>query len=144
MNIWFYMIHTGLLLFLGIAAQLDLRSKSLGLIFLCAGFTAGVVLQTLSGELSLWEIAGGAALGGAAVLISVLSKNGIGLADGFLLGICGVWLGFASAAVLMLISLLIMAAAAILMISLKKARFKDSLPFAPFLLAGYIVVLIFL
>ena len=143
MQILNYISQIGLLAFLAAAAFIDLRSRSLGLIMLCVSFTAGFLLQTVRGELSLWELLGGAALGAACAVISFLSRQAIGYGDSFAIGVCGAWLGLYEGIFLLLCSFLVMAVFGIFLLALRKARPKDSLPFIPFLLAGYIAVLAF-
>ena len=141
MDISGYIIKTGLLGFLFMAALLDYRQRSLNINFLCISFAAGFLLQTISGELALWEMLAGAALGGAAAVLSKLSRQAIGYGDSFMIAVCGAWLGFFENILLILCSFLFLAVFGILAMVLKKAKAKDSLPFAPFLLAGYAAVL---
>ena len=136
-----YIIKTGLLIFLFLSAMIDLRQKSLGFNFLCIAFTLGFLLQTIAGNLSLWLLIGGAALGGFFAVISLLSRQALGLGDSFLIGVCGAWLGLYSGILLLLCTFFILSAVGIFALALKKAKAKNSLPFAPFLLAGYIAVL---
>ena len=143
MEILAYILKLGLLAFLAAAAFIDLRSKSLNLIMLCIFFTAGFLLQTILGQLSVWELLGGSALGSASALISFLSRQAIGYGDSFAIGVCGAWLGLFESIFLLLCAFLIMAVFGIAMLALKKAKPKDRLPFMPFLLAGYIAVLAF-
>lgn len=142
MEMLFYcLIRCGLLAFLFIAAMADLKTLRLNFVFLCVSFTCGFALQTLSGELSPVQIFGGATLGAAAGVISFFSRGAVGAGDAFAVAVCGVWLGFTQGAVLVMCALLFMAVFGIVMVALKKVRLKDSLPFAPFLLAGYIALL---
>lgn len=143
MEILTYILKLGLLAFLAAAAFADLHSRSLNLIMLCISFTAGFLLQTVLGQLSVWEILGGSALGGASAAVSFLSSQAIGYGDSFAIGVCGAWLGLFESIFLLLCAFLIMAVFGIVMLALKKAKPKDSLPFMPFLLAGYIAVLAF-
>ena len=136
-----YVTETCFLAFLAAAAIADVRKRSLNIIFLSIGFTVGFVLQTVSGRLSLWEMLLGAALGGAAAIISALSRQAIGYGDSFMIAACGVWLGFSECVPVILCALLLAAVCGAVMMIFKKAKARDSLPFVPFLLAGYLIVL---
>ena len=133
--------QTGFLAFLAAASFTDVKRRSLNVIFICIGFTAGFVFQTILGELLLREMLAGAALGAAAAVISRISSQAIGYGDSFMIAACGAWLGFYGCACLLMVSLFIMALFGIAAMALKKAKGKDALPFMPFLLAGYIVML---
>lgn len=134
-------VKFGFLVFLAIAAFADLKRRCLNIVFIYIGLTAGFVLQTALGELLLWEMAAGVAVGGAAALISKVSRQAVGYGDSFMAAACGAWLGFYGCVFLLTVSLFIMALFGIAALALKKAKGKDALPFMPFLLAGYIVML---
>lgn len=142
MDILFYVIRTGLLLYLAAAAFMDIRTGSFPLEFLCIGFTAGFVLQTVNGRLALWEMLLGVLTGGALALIAGFSREAIGYGDCFMLAACGAWLGFYENIALIIITLALTAVFGGCMMILKKKKGKDALPFAPFMLGGYVLLMV--
>ena len=141
MEILSYVIETGLLVLLGVSAEMDFKNRALGLNFLCISFTVGFVLETACASLSLWEMLLGPAVGALLGLISHLSRGAVGKGDAFMAAVCGAWLGFFKNVFLLLCSFLIMAVFGMGALVLRKAKVKDSLPFIPFMLAGYVVLL---
>lgn len=143
MQILSYITKTALLLWLWAAAELDLKYRHLNLVFLCISFTAGFALQSISGTLALWELLAGAGLGAGFALISKASREAIGYGDSFCIAVCGAWLGFYENIFLLMCSFLILAVFAMAALTLRKLKVKETLPFVPFLLAGYIALLAF-
>lgn len=130
-----------MLIFIGICAFWDLKKEELPVVLLGAGFSSGWIISTLAGGLRLYEIALGSLLGGAVVVISLLSGKAIGPGDGLALAATGAYLGIYGNILLFLISLGISAVFAAVMLVRKKGR-KERFPFMPFMLGGYIVYLL--
>lgn len=143
MDILSYVAECAVLVFLGILAWEDLRTKTVPGAICIAGLGSGVLLNVFSGRIPLWEIAAGCAVGGMLLLIAKLSKGGVGYGDGLTLSACGVWLGFYENVFLLICALILLALFGTVLIMLKKAKRKDSLPFIPFLLAGYVFMQVF-
>lgn len=83
----------------------------------------------------------------AAVLMTIcklLMKDGLGAGDVKLISALGFFLGINRFIPFMVITSLVSAIAAVVMVILKKMKKNDSLPFAPFVLVGYILNMIFL
>lgn len=131
-----------LLLFLAGAAVMDVREQKIPLVYIAGGFATGVILQLITREMKIYEVAGGCLLGGVLVLISFLSGQEIGYGDGLMFAAAGAFLGFARNLTLMLSSfLLVFVCAGVLLILKKKRRFR--IPFVPFMLAGFLLILAF-
>ena len=83
---------------------------------------------------------GGLSIGLAIVLLSKLTAGKIGMGDGILLCITGIGLGFWSNLELFGIALFLAAILSIVLLMLKMVDRKKSIPFVPFLFAGYIIL----
>ncbi|HHT97767.1 MAG TPA: hypothetical protein GXZ90_07725 [Clostridiales bacterium] len=89
------------------------------------------------------NIIGGAIVGFIVISISIITRSKIGIGDGIVLIMTGVVLGFWQNLELLLYALSIAALISIVLLILKKVNKKDSLPFVPFILISYFVVLYF-
>ena len=73
--------------------------------------------------------------------VSRISRGGIGAADGLVYAVTGVCLGFYGNIELLLISLLMAAFVGGALMIIKKVGRKYRMPFVPFTLAGYVLVM---
>ena len=130
-----------LLLFLGGAAVLDFRNRELPVIYIGAGFCAGLILHLVIGEPKVWEMFLGGLVGAVFLLISRLSREAIGYGDSLMIIATGVSLGLLDNVLLLLCAVMLAALFSIGLLILKKYRKKDEIPFLPFLLGGYVLLL---
>ena len=139
MSEWIIRIVLGvLLLFCGIQDLLYKRIY-LWMIGVCAIMV--IICLPFSERLSVTERLGGCALGFGVILLSKATGGKIGLGDGILLCVTGLGLGFWSNTELFGIALSLAAAVSAILLLLRIADRKKSIPFIPFLLAGYVILL---
>lgn len=131
-----------LLLFLFAAAFMDRQSGQLSLWFLLGAMAAGLLLRIFAGHVSVKNLLLGIIPGAVLFLIALLTKQAIGYGDCLLLLVTGIFLGLTETILLFLISLLFAGGASILLLALKKRKGGEAVAFAPFILAGYVSVLI--
>ncbi len=139
MSEWMIRIVLGvMLLFCGVQ---DLLYKKIYLWMI--GVCAAVVIVCLPfcENLSVTERLGGCALGLGVILLSKATEGKIGLGDGILLCVTGLGLGFWTNAELFGIALSLAAAVSIVLLLMRRADRKKSIPFVPFLLTGYVILL---
>ena len=141
MKILYLLLSTALLGMLAWAAWKDIRSKKLPVIFLIIGACTGIVLQIIIGEASIWEMLLSCIPGGIAFILAFLTKQAIGYGDAALIIISGIFLGLNASIMLILIALVLSAIAAAVLLLLKKKKRKDEMPFVPFMLCSYIVIM---
>lgn len=103
----------------------------------------GIIGNAVKPMHSLWSMLGGAAVGIGMLLISVFSRGSVGLGDGFLLCVTGIYLGLEANLLMLLGALFLCALFSILLLCFRKAGRKTNVPFVPFLLAGYLWGLLF-
>jgi leader peptidase (prepilin peptidase)/N-methyltransferase len=142
MEIYRILSEVVLLLFLFAAAFMDFRSGQLSLWFLLGAMAAGLLLRIIVGSISIKSLLLGIIPGAVLFLIALLTKQAIGYGDCLLLVVTGIFLGLTFTILLFLISLLFAGAASILLLAMKKRKRKEALAFAPFILAGYVGVLL--
>ena len=135
--------NTSLLAFLAAAAFTDKRKHSLSRILLAAGAAGGIALQIVIREESVLSILGGCAIGLVLLLICFLSRGGIGPGDGLSFVVSGIFLGFYANLFLLLFSSVLSGLAALFLIVVKKYKKKHNIPFMPFVLCGYVCLLLF-
>ncbi|MBP5608818.1 MAG: hypothetical protein J6X66_11225 [Lachnospiraceae bacterium] len=128
-------IWTVFILFWGSVA--DIRKKSVSAVYLIAAAVGSLIIILNSlGEPR--EILLGLIPGGIMLIAGRLSDS-VGPADGVMLLILGAMYGLREGGELMMYSMLLAAVVSIFLIALKHAGKKDTLPFIPFLLAGFLL-----
>ncbi|MBR3306401.1 MAG: hypothetical protein IKI75_03985 [Lachnospiraceae bacterium] len=128
---------TGLMLALG--SIMDIKEKKLSLLFLSICGAVAVPAALISGDTEeLLPKLAGLTLGFGILLLGKISGC-LGTADGVLIMLLGLVYGGSSAGELLMYSLLFAAAASFILIVFRKADIKTTLPFLPFLFAGFIV-----
>lgn len=88
----------------------------------------GQILAAISGFL----------LGGCFILLSVLTKGQIGKADGVILMLIGIMIGFYNLIEILCFCFIYLFIVAAVLLILRKKTKKQTLPFLPFLTAGYL------
>lgn len=127
-------------IYLLLMAVNDIRKKEIHL-----GITAvvGVALAAkqlylvYQGEMSAGSAFLGILTGIFLIVVSVVTGGQIGIGDGILFVICGLFFSLYETSILLLISLFLTAVVSGIMIVIKRVGKRDTIPFAPFVLAGY-------
>ncbi len=135
-----------LLIFLFIVAFKDLKTKEVS-IKLCGVFSGIglllIILKIMSGyEISLLSLLGGMALGAAFLLISAFSRGALGMGDGLVMTICGLYMGFEINLEIIFLAFLASAIIGSILWIMKKKRKKETIAFLPFVMAGYVLSII--
>jgi leader peptidase (prepilin peptidase)/N-methyltransferase len=138
-----YIIYTILFLWLLLCSVQDIKRKRINIYLILAGFLMFLISMVWSGEFNFLYRLGGMSLGLILLCISFITKGQIGTGDGFIVCITGLYLGFSRNAMLLVISLLGSAIVSIVLLTFKLAGRKKTIAFVPFLLLGYMGVLIF-
>lgn len=128
------------LLVLLLCAGIDLRYKSIPtalIIMAAAGSAAGLLL--VKGD---WVLAaGGALIGAFCLIVSKLTRQGLGYGDSLLILILGVFIGIWQIIGVLLIAFLSSSVYSIFLLMIRKKGRKYSYPFVPFLVLGYLGVI---
>ena len=125
-----------------IEAVTDFKKKEVNIIFPILLAVAAVVMLFFSKDISLINAIIGIAEGLLLILISVLTKGQIGLGDGILLAACGLMLGGRDNLIMFFFACLSSAVVSALIMIIKKADKKTKIPFAPFMIPGFLIMVL--
>lgn len=134
-------IKAVLFVYLSIAAATDIKKKTvsvrLALVFGALAAAAGFLART---DFPAW--AAGALPGIFLLAAAWLTHESVGYGDGCVLLVTGLFTGFSAGAGILMTALLLLCPVSLVLLIWKRDR-RRTLPFVPFLLAAYIVWLIF-
>lgn len=115
----------------------DFKEKKISIVMLAAGSCLSVIFLA-AGGISVTSRLLGLGTGLLLLLLSKLLKGQIGLGDGIVICITGLCLGFRDNLGLFVFSLTIAAFMSLVLLLLKKAGKKDTIPFIPFIFLSYL------
>ncbi len=130
----------GTLLFL--CAVQDILRKKIYLWMIGAGAIATLLCLPYCTKLPMLDRIGGLIIGLCIILLSMITAGKIGTGDGALLCITGLGLGFWRNLELFGAALFLAAAVSIILLIFRLADRRRSIPFVPFLFAGYLILII--
>lgn len=119
----------------------DIRKQELSLSVLAGFGVAGLGYYFLARPFTARSLAGGMALGAVFFLGSLLTKEAVGKGDGLLVCAIGAWLGFSQSLRLLFFASILSAAAALFLLLAAKKKRTQRIPFVPFLLGAYLIML---
>lgn len=131
-----------LLLLLIICAVEDFRRKEVTVTYILLFGTVGVVLHLFYPNCSVYSMLWGLLLGIGIMAVSLLSRGSIGMGDGILLTVTGVYLGGYENLELFLLGVFFAGVWSLGLLVLKKKKRKERIAFIPFLLAAYAFMLV--
>ncbi len=135
--------NCALLVVLSAFAWTDIRKQEFPLFLLIAGGAAGAVLYFARRAYSPLTLLGGVCVGGMLLLGALLSGGRIGVGDGLLFCVTGLYLGLWGNLSLLFAASIFCAVAGLVLVATKRGTRKQSLPFAPFVLAADVALLVF-
>lgn len=127
---------------LGFSMWTDIKKKMISGILLGTFAVIGVVMLLIFRQKSIWSVVTGILPGVAIMGISRLTRGEIGMGDGALLCVTGLFVGFYVNLEMFFIALFMAAVWGMILVMFKKAGRKTELPFAPFMMMAYIIVII--
>ena len=119
----------------------DVKYRRLTVIYILMFGIVGVILNMFAPVCSIYSILWGMLLGIVLILISIATRGSLGLGDGILLVVTGVYLGGYGNLQLFLYGLLLSALCSLGLLVLKRKKRKDEIAFVPFLLLSYFFLL---
>lgn len=129
----------GLCLFLSYFTYEDIKTRRLSGKGIFLFVIVGVMVSVLFPVYRIGQILLGMGIGGGLLIVSLLSKGGIGAGDGMVVLISGIYLGVRENCFLLLLALLVSSLYSGVLWIGKKVDRKQKIPFIPFLLVGYIM-----
>ncbi|MCL2078795.1 MAG: A24 family peptidase [Oscillospiraceae bacterium] len=144
------MYSLSIIVFAGIAAVTDIRTKRISnklILLMFASWLALIAFDFLSNSaaatLKVADSALGALVGGGIFLaVYFISKKGLGGGDVKFMAAAGLYLGLAGTMPAILYGSILAALVGFGLVALKKISRKDTLPLAPFLLAGIVITVL--
>ena len=128
--------------YLSLLSVLDIRTGKLPVWILIFGAVASGAYQIIWGKQPMWMILSGAAVGALFLLVSRVTREGLGYGDSILMGILGIYLGVEKLLSVLSVAFLLSAILAVIVLAFRKFRRKSAFPFVPFLCMGYISTLV--
>ena len=120
----------------------DVKYRRLTVIYILMFGIVGVILHMFAPVCSIYSILWGMLLGIVLILISIATRGSLGLGDGILLVVTGVYLGGYGNLQLFLYGLLLSALCSLGLFVIKRKKRKDEIAFVPFLLLSYFFLLV--
>ena len=129
--------NTLILGFFSISAFQDYRNRKINIYFLLTGGIIGLLFHLYSMELSIIEILLGMGIGMMILFFGLWSG-----ADGMILVVSGIFLGFEKNVEVFVMGLFLAGITSLFLSVIRRKGRTYRIPFAPFLLAGYLFVMV--
>lgn len=126
---------------LGLCSIEDVRHKHLTVIYILMFGIGGVILHLLAPVCSIYSILWGMLLGIGMMALSLATRGSVGMGDGILLMVTGVYLGGHENLELFLTGLLLSALWSLGLLVFKRKSRKEEIAFVPFLLLSFAIML---
>lgn len=131
-----------LLMVLFVTAYRDWKERVVDIRILGIAGALEIVFEIAVQPANWLERAEGAALGIILILLALVSGQMLGIGDGVIFVITGIFLGFWGNMELFLLSLWMAGILALFLLIIKKRGRKYQIPFVPFILGAYVIMLI--
>ena len=126
----------GILLSLSV---IDIHFRRIPVDILVMASIAALVSQGITRQADLWMAAGGAGVGILFLLVSKVTREGFGYGDSWAILALGIYLGLWGVLDVLAGTFCLLAAASLICLTAKKMSRKHTIPFIPFLAAGYLL-----
>lgn len=130
------------LIVLIIEAVTDLKKQEINIPVSGIMAAAAIPIYFFAKDISVLNSIIGIAEGLLLILISVMTKGQIGMGDGILLAACGLMLGGKDNFLMFFFACLFSAVVSGLIMLVKKADKKTKIPFVPFMIPGFLVMVL--
>ena len=126
------------LLFLIIIAVRDIQTREISVVALVLGLFFSVGYHIVTRRMDVWSIFGGIFVGCIFMILSKVTKEGMGYGDSFVILILGIYLGFFDLLLVLSMTFFLLLCVSIPTLYIRKMSRTYTLPFLPFLAGGYI------
>lgn len=133
------MIEIGIGGWLAALAAEDLRKKQVKIWHMAAAFVPGILYVAFYCRGEMGNVMGGIGVGLFLCLLSGLTEKGIGMGDGLVTMIIGIYSGMRFTLLCLLMAFFLVSPVALILYLLKRMKKRETLPFIPFLFAGYVL-----
>ena len=125
-----------------ILKRIENRNRKINIYFLLTGGIIGLLFHLYSMELSIIEILLGMGIGMMILFFGLWSGGSVGRADGMILVVSGIFLGFEKNVEVFVMGLFLAGITSLFLSVIRRKGRTYRIPFAPFLLAGYLFVMV--
>ena len=133
----------GLLVGMLAASVIDIRKRKIPLYLMIGLMVFAIITHIIYERLSITEMIFGAGMGIVLIGVAIVSREKIGIGDGIIFVVVGLFMGFFGSMIILWYSSIIAALAGLILCIIRKfdhEKLKDvTLPFAPCVLAGIII-----
>lgn len=129
---------TGIYLLFLTIEDVKKRTVPLACIIIFSG--SGIFMNYIFKYQSLSSLFLGIGVGAVVIVLGKVTRGGVGLGDGAVLGSIGIVIGGEKGFLLFFISIFMSAIFSLIFLSLKKVKWKQELPFLPYILCTYIIL----
>lgn len=130
------------ILLLFIVSVIDIRNREIPCYLLWIAAAASVIYHFAMCEQNIILILGGIIIGLCFLIISKVTREGLGYGDSYGILILGIYLGMWNLLTVLATSFFLLISVSIFFLWMRKMNRKISLPFYPFLTGGYLVFLL--
>ena len=130
------------LLFLVVIAIRDIQTRQISVVTLILGIILSTGYQLMVAKTDLWFVFGGLLTGGVFMLLSKVTKEGMGYGDSFVILILGIYLGARNLFIVLSVTFFLLLCVSVPVLCIEKMSRKHTLPFLPFLAGGYVCFLL--
>ena len=131
-----------LLALLGWCSLEDVKQKKLTVMYILMFGVGGIFLHLMAPVCSIYSILWGMLFGLALIMVSLVTRGSVGVGDGILLAVTGVYLGGSKNLELFMMGLLLAALWSLGLVVVKKKKGKEEIAFVPFLLISYFLMIL--
>lgn len=128
---------------LGVHSLEDIREQKITVTVTLFSGILGVLLHLLFQNRSIYEMLLGVIPGIGVLALSCLAKGQIGIGDGMIFMLTGLYLGFWDNLLLMFLSFTLAGIWGLFLILARRCKRTDRMPFVPFLFFGYSLMILF-
>ena len=128
--------------FLGYQSICDIRTRKINAGVCMVFGAAGLLLLAIKHQRNVVSLVGGCVIGVCLMLVSYVTREAIGMGDGYVVTAVGIWAGGEKTLAAMMSAFLLAAGFGMVKIAAGKADKKTELAFVPFLTLSYVLVII--
>ena len=137
------MLEQGILMsMLGLYTVEDIRKRRICAPLLILFGAIGIGLHIWRADISVPDVLLGMTVGVVLVLLGFLTRESIGLGDGYLFVVTGIFLGGAANVELLFLSLLYAAIFSLGVLIFRKGKKNQEITFIPFVFLGYLTIIV--
>lgn len=128
------------LIFLIICAYKDLKNREVNIILCIIVGVVGILYGLFIKEVGIWKIICRILPGIFLYIISILTREEIGIGDALIIETIGIYNGIKNTIIIFVNALFITVVVGVIFLKIKKSNLKYRLPFVPFILLSFITI----